>query len=115
MENIDINTYSKSDLYFIDIIGEFVKSTRISQNKTQQELADAAGLNRTTLSQLERGKSVTLLSLIQVLRAIKKLDVLSTMEIRPQFSPMQLAALEQKQSKRVSKKKLPPKPKKSDW
>ena len=55
MENSDINIYSKSDLHYIDIIGAFVKTSRLAQNKTQQQLSDEAGINRTTLVSLKRG------------------------------------------------------------
>lgn len=115
MEKSDITAYSKSDLYYLTSIGEYIRSNRISQNKTQLELAEDAGINRTTLSQLEKGRSVNLLSLVQVLRALKKLHVFQEMEVTPQFSPMQLAALEQKQRQRVRKDTGKPSKPKSDW
>lgn len=115
MEKTDIDTYSKSDLHYIEIIGEFVKTSRLTQNKTQQQLADEAGINRTTLVQLEKGKSVNLLSLVQVLRALKKLHVFREMEIKPQLSPMQLAEIEQKYRKRARPEKTDKQKPQSDW
>lgn len=115
MEKSDISIYSKSDLYYLTIIGEYVRASRLSQNKTQLELAEEAGINRTTLGQLEKGSPVNVLSLIQVLRALKKLHLLSEMEARPQLSPLQLAAIEQKQRQRAGRQKGRTAKPKSDW
>jgi len=115
MEKVSITDAANSDRNIIEQIGGFIKDTRLSQNKTQQDLATAAGINRTTLSQLEKGESVNLLSLIQVLRSLKRLDVLKLMESKLEISPLKLAELEQKQRQRASKKSDRPEPQKSDW
>ncbi len=117
MELYDISIYSKSDQYYIELIGTFVRSSRLSQNKTQQQLANEAGINRTTLVQLEKGKSVNLLSLVQVLRALKKLHVFREMEVKPQLSPMQLAEIEHKykQRERARPTKIQKNNLQSDW
>lgn len=115
MEKTDIDIYAKSDLFYLTQIGEFVRSHRLNQNKTQQELAEAAGVNRTTLVKLEKGKSVNLLSLIQVLRSLKKLQLFQEMEVKPQLSPIQLAEIEQKQRQRAGRRKETPGKTKSDW
>jgi triacylglycerol esterase/lipase EstA (alpha/beta hydrolase family) len=64
---------------------------------------------------LEKGEPVNLLSLIQVLRSLKRLDVLALMESKTEISPLKLADLEQKQRQRASKKAEPSTLKKSDW
>jgi len=115
MEKPSITDAANSDRNIIEQIGGFIRDARLSQNKTQQELATAAGINRTTLSQLEKGESVNLLSLIQVLRSLKRLDVLKLMEPKLEISPLKLAELEQKQRQRASKKSDRPEPQKSDW
>jgi len=115
MEKDNISIYSKSDLHYIDLIGDFVKASRLAQNKTQQQLSDEAGINRTTLVQLEKGNSVNLLSLIQVLRALKKLHVFREMEVKPQLSPMQLAEIEQKYRQRARPVKPTGQKPQSDW
>lgn len=101
MNKSDINRYALSDAHYLELVGDFVRNTRMEQQKTQAALAEAAGVNRTTLVNLEKGKSVNLLSLVQVLRALKRLDVLQHMEIKPAVSPLQIAALEQKERQRV--------------
>ncbi len=116
MEKSDINTYSKSDKFYLEQIGNFIRNHRLDQNRTQSELAQSAGLSRSTLVQLESGNRVNLISMVQALRALKKLHVLNEMEYIPQVSPLKLAAIEQQQRKRASEKKtiMPEKPK-SDW
>ncbi len=115
MEKSDINIYSKSDLYYITMIGDYIKSARLAQNKTQTNLALEAGINRTTLIQLEKGKPVNVLSLIQVLRALKKLHILNELKPIPQISPLKLAAIEQKQRQRAGKQQKNVSKPKSTW
>ncbi|RYE57784.1 MAG: XRE family transcriptional regulator [Sphingobacteriales bacterium] len=116
MDKSDINIYSKSDKFYIEQIGNYIRNHRLDQNRTQSELAESAGLSRSTLVQLESGKRVNLISMVQALRALKKLHVLNEMEYIPQVSPLKLAALEQQQRQRARGKKTetPDKPK-SDW
>ena len=116
MEKSDISTYSKSDKLYLEQIGNFIRNHRLDQNRSQSELAQSAGLSRSTLVQLENGNRVNLISMVQALRALKKLHVLNEMEYIPQVSPLKLAAMEQQQRQRASEKKTiaPDKPK-SDW
>jgi len=116
MEKSDIDTYARSDKFYIEQIGNYIRNHRLDQNRTQTELAKSAGLSRSTLVQLENGNPVNLVSMVQALRALKKLHVLNEIEYIPQLSPLKLAAIEQQQRVRASGKKTiaPDKPK-SDW
>lgn len=67
--------YQMSDDALIREIGLFVSHHRLLQNIKQKDLAEKAGINRTTLSDLELGKRCQLLTLIQVLRILKQLHV----------------------------------------
>jgi transcriptional regulator with XRE-family HTH domain len=118
MEKSDMDIYSKNDLYYVDVIGDFIRLNRLKQNKTQQQLASDAGVNRSTLIQIESGKPINLLSLIQILRALKQLHFLNAMEVKPEISPLLVAAAEQKQRIRVSTKttkKSNQNKRKSEW
>ncbi len=97
-----------SDKALTEHIGAFVRHHRMEQNKTQDELATAAGISRSTLSLLERGETVTVTTLIQVLRVLDQLQVLGALEVREQVSPLALAKLQKEKRLRargVSKKK----------
>jgi transcriptional regulator with XRE-family HTH domain len=94
-------------------IGEFVKYYRKEQRITQQSLAQDAGISRSTLSLLEGGESVTVTSLIRVLRILDRLDVFNGCSIINQPSPLLLAKTKKKKRKRI----VPPRKKEKpvDW
>jgi transcriptional regulator with XRE-family HTH domain len=89
---------SMSDKALAEYIGIFVRHHRMEQNKTQSELSTAAGISRSTLSLLERGETVTVATLIQVLRVLDQLSVLGAFAVRDTLSP--LALLKQQKEKR---------------
>lgn len=99
--------YAMSDPAILEVLGDFIQKTRLQKNKTQQEVATAAGLNRSTLVQIENGGGGTMLSFIQILRALEQLHLFQSFEIRQQFSPLQLAKIELKKRQRASKKQKP--------
>ena len=90
-----------SDTALSQQIGAFVKHQRLEQNKTQDMVARAAGISRSTLSLLERGETVTLATFIQVLRVLDQLHVMNAFEIQQSISPLALAKAEKKKRKRV--------------
>lgn len=77
-----------SDKALTKHIGGFVRHHRMEQHKTQQSLAQAAGISRSTLSLLERGEPVTLTTLIQVLRVLDQLQVLNAFDVKETVSPL---------------------------
>jgi len=96
-----IDWYAMSDQALAVRIGAFVKHHRLERNKTQDALAHEAGISRSTLSLLERGETVTVATLIQVLRVLDQLQVMEVFEVRPQISPLALARAEQDKRKRA--------------
>lgn len=109
--NTDIQQMTDDTL--VATIGKFVRFHRLEQNQTQADLAKAAGINRTTLYELEQGRRCNLVTLIQLLRTLGKLSALEGFLLNHQPSPMLLADAESKQRKRASGK-TPPKPT-SNW
>lgn len=103
--NSYINWDSMSDQAISKLIGAFIKHHRVQQNKTQDEVSEAAGVSRSTLSLLERGKKVNLSSLIQILRVLGQLSVLQSFTIEKEISPMMLAEIDSKKRYRARKKK----------
>ena len=91
-----------TDDMIINAIGEFIRSERLTKNLTQEKLAKRAGLHRTTIRDLELGRRSTLLTLIQVLRALDQLQVLRSFKVSKEISPLELAKLEMKERKRAS-------------
>jgi transcriptional regulator with XRE-family HTH domain len=63
--------HAMSDLVLLELLGNFIQQIRLHQNKTQQQVATAARINRSTMFQIENGGSGTMLSFLQILRALE--------------------------------------------
>lgn len=109
MENTNMKWKAMTDAAIIQEIGAYVKNQRLQQNKTQEIIASAAGLNRWTISQLENGEPVSLQSLIQILRALDLLHVFDAFKIEKKISPLQLAKMEHKKRERARNHPTPKK------
>lgn len=99
-----IEWHSMNDHSISKHIGLYIKHHRIEQNKTQEMLANAANISRSTLSLLERGETVTLATFIQVLRVLDLLHIMEIFTIHQTISPLALAKLERNKRKRASSK-----------
>ena len=101
---------AQTDSALLQLLGRFIKAKRLQLNKTQQQVADAAGVDRTTLLKMENGAGANMLSFIQILRAIGELPVLKNFEVNEPISPLLLAKMMQqkKQRARNAKNNLPP-------
>lgn len=93
-----------SNSAIISAIGTYIKHQRLEQNLTQAQLAEKAGLNRWTLGQIENGESVTLSSLIQILRVLDLLQLLDIFNIEERISPIEYARTQEKKRQRASSK-----------
>lgn len=96
------NWNSMSDKALAQQIGTFIKHHRMEQNKTQDLLANNAGISRSTLSLLERGETVTIATLIQVLRVLDQLHIMEVFTIQQTISPLALAKIEKNKRQRAS-------------
>jgi len=120
--SISHNSYaSASDKILVELIGKNLQRMRVAQDLTQDQVAEKSGINRSTIAKLENGRAATMLTIVKVLRAIDRLDVLQPIFDKPQPTPYvlmeQQAVYEKAQRKRASGKEkviLPPKPK-STW
>ncbi len=95
------NWDSMSDKALAEHIGAFISHHRLDQNKTQDILANAAGISRSTLSLLERGETVTLTTLIQTLRALDQLHVMEVFSVKQTVSPLALAKIQKEKRQRA--------------
>ena len=105
MANTNNNWASMSDSALISTIGSYIKHQRLAQNKTQVQLAYEAGINRWTLGQIENGESITLASLIQILRVLDRLYILDIFTVEEKISPIEYAKLKERTRKRARSKK----------
>jgi len=115
MENTNIKWNEFSDEVLQAMIGEFIQQSRIRQNKSQQQVADAAGINRSTLSQIENGRGGTLITLIQILRVLDQISFLKVFQVEEKPSPLYLAKMEMKKRKRARRTNDPKTYPLPDW
>lgn len=99
------NWAAMSDKALLENIGEFIQHHRLNQNKSQSEVAKAANISRSTLSLLERGENVSLSSLIQILRVLDLLHIMSGFKVSNEISPIEYARLQKDKRKRASNKR----------
>lgn len=109
-----INWVASSDLALAQAIGTFVKHHRLAQNKTQEAVANAASISRSTLSLLEKGESITVTTLLQVLRVLDLLYIMDVFKIQEQISPIVLAKIDQQKRQRARNNDSD-NSKKTDW
>lgn len=65
-----------TDQELLQRIGCKLKEIRLEQNIKQKELAEKAGLSMFSISQMETGHNTSMQSIIQVLRALGRMDML---------------------------------------
>ncbi|MCP4158878.1 MAG: helix-turn-helix domain-containing protein [Deltaproteobacteria bacterium] len=104
MGNTNINWVQMTDVAIVEQVGRYIKQTRLGLNKTQAQLAKESGLNRWTIGKIENGESITLSSLIQVLRALNALYVLDNFKVIDEISPLAYAKLKKEQRERARNK-----------
>lgn len=97
-----IDWQTLSDTEIIEKLGAFIKHHRLDQNITQADLAQKANINRTTLSEFERGTRVNMITFIQLLRALDFLHILEAFTINQQISPLKLAKKDETKRQRAS-------------
>lgn len=97
---------SMSDPAIIERLGHLVQQMRLNRNLTQDRLAEMSGLSRVTISRFESGQASSLLTLIQILRALDKLSILNIFHEESEISPLQLLSLKKKERKRASGTRL---------
>lgn len=96
-----INWDSMSDKALSEQIGAYIKHHRLQQNKTQKDLSLNAGISRSTLSLLERGGTVNINTLIQTLRVLDLLHIMTVFKIEDTISPIALAKMQQTKKQRA--------------
>ena len=110
------NWYSMSDPAIAFELCDTLKQIRLQQNLTQEQLAEKAGLSRSTISKMEIGKStVSLITVIQVLRVLQQLHLFDNWKVAAKVSPLQIAKLTAKGRLRASGKVISKNKEDSEW
>ncbi len=97
--------YFMSNDAILRYIGAQVKQMRLNARLSQRELAEQAGIARSTIIALETGHSVALDRLVSILRVLQKLAVLDAFATEALMSPLQIAKNAGKTPERIYKKR----------
>lgn len=97
-----MNWYPLSDLAILREIGRNLRQMRLNRNQSQQKVADAAGIDRATLSMIEHGRPTSLLTFVQLLRVLEQLDWLNGLAVSAEINPVALARLTARQRRHAS-------------
>lgn len=115
MDIYNNNWQSLSDSAIIESLGAFIKHHRLEQNITQSDLAEKANINRSTLSEFERGTRVSMITFIQLLRALDLLHTLEAFTVQKRVSPLELAKKNEDSRQRASKSSVQVEEPGVDW
>ena len=98
--------YFMSNEALLAYLGKQIKQMRINAQMSQQDLADKSGISRATLTLVENGKGAKLDTLISLLRALQKLEILNNFETNAMVSPLLIARNKGKIAKKVYKRRV---------
>lgn len=97
--------YGMPDSAVLKVLGGYLKQMRLNARMSQSQLAEQAGLSRSTITMLETGKGGTLSSLVATLRCLQKLNVLDSFATAAPISPLAVAKLKGRIPQRIYKSK----------
>jgi transcriptional regulator with XRE-family HTH domain len=92
-----------SDIAILKYFGAQIKQMRLNKNISQARLGATAGLSRKAISDIELSGKCSMKSVVQILRALEKLEMLNIFETEVLVSPIQIAKLRGKYRNRASK------------
>lgn len=104
-----MDVYALTDDAIMRQIGSKLKELRIINGMKQTELSQASGVSVFTISAVENGKSTSLLTIIQILRALENLDYLNQFFQQQEMSPIAYAKLMEKNKRKERVKTSKPK------
>ncbi|MCL2596868.1 MAG: helix-turn-helix domain-containing protein [Paludibacter sp.] len=102
--SVNTFTYPMSDKAILSQLGVQLKQMRLNRNITQLQMSKMAGLSRSVISTMENSGRGTMISFVQILRALQKLEMLNLFSTEMLVSPIEIAKLHGKQRKRASSK-----------
>ncbi len=93
--------YFMTNEALLQYVGQQMRQMRMNAQLSQQQLAERAGVSRATLVQVENGKGTKLETIVALLRALNKLEILNNFETNAVVSPLLIAKRGGKSPKKV--------------
>lgn len=88
---VGVKTDTMNDEEILKKMGAKLKELRIEANMKQRELSEKSGLSMFSISQIETGHNTSVLSLIQVLKVLDRMDMLEPFLKEREVDPELLA------------------------
>jgi putative transcriptional regulator len=88
-------------------LGKRLTQARLDRNRTQEELAAAAGVSKRTIERLETGQSVQLSNMVRAFRALNLAQNLDQLIPQAAPSPIEQLKLHGRKRRRASSQKAP--------
>lgn len=101
--NVDFNVANVNQI--ATRLGAQLADIRLSQNRTQSQIAKEAGISRATLVRLEQGHGVSFDTFIRVMMALKLQEHLAHFLPDPSIRPLDRVALAGQERQRARPKK----------
>ncbi|MAY43118.1 MULTISPECIES: helix-turn-helix domain-containing protein [unclassified Neptuniibacter] len=73
----------------LESIGQNLNQIRLKQNISNEDLAEKAGVSRVTLSKLWKGAPIKFDTLLRVIRAMGRMDLIHPLLVPPEDTPME--------------------------
>jgi transcriptional regulator with XRE-family HTH domain len=86
----------------LDELGARLARTRLEQNVSQEQLASEAGVSKSTVERIETGREVKVTSLVRILRALGRLELLDQLLPEPLPSPIERARIQGRRRQRAA-------------
>lgn len=102
-----------SDKAVLDELGSRLARTRLEQNVSQEQLAGEAGVSKSTIERIETGREVKVTSLVRILRALGRLELLDQLLPEPLPSPIERARLQGRLRQRAAESRRKDEPEQS--
>ena len=101
--NIDFSLASSEAI--IKALFERLEEIRLSHNISQADLAEEAGVSRSTITRLARGQAISVDSFVRVMQALGLADHLASLLPNPKVRPVERIRLEGSERRRASSRR----------
>ena len=98
------NVYMLTDADIQLRLAEKIRTLRLQQNYSQQELAERSGVSVSTIIRTENGETTSVITLVRLLRQLGKLEVLLPLLEDEPLSPTEYYRLKQATEKPLRKR-----------
>jgi transcriptional regulator with XRE-family HTH domain len=102
-----MDPYRQTEKAILTELGARLRTTRLNENITQDELARRSGVGKSAVRAAEKGGNLTLANLLRILRALQKLEQIDLLLPETGPSPLAMAKLKGNLRLRARQKRNP--------